>query len=166
MSTRRQTRVSGDDKPAKPYADFPLFAHATRRWAKKIRGQLHYFGPWNDPDGALQKYLDQKDARHAGRKPRPDAKAFTAKDMANAFLNHKQAMVDSGELSCRTWREYKETTDLLIGQLGKRRLVADLAPDDFAKMRKPAIKGRATTSWAMPTRAWPRTMSSVLATLD
>jgi hypothetical protein len=44
----------------------PIVAHAKRRLAKKIRGRLHHFGPWNDPDAALQKYLDQKEALHRG----------------------------------------------------------------------------------------------------
>src|SRR5205085_1171870 len=94
-------------KPAKPYPDFPLFPHATGRWAKKIRGKMHYFGPWSDPDGALKKYLEQKDALHAGRKPRADQGAVTVKELANAFLNHKQALMDAGELSPRTIEDYE-----------------------------------------------------------
>src|SRR5262245_23477985 len=54
-------------KPAKPYPHFPLYAHATRRWAKKIRGRTHFFGPWSDPDAALDKYNREKEALHAGR---------------------------------------------------------------------------------------------------
>ncbi len=122
-------------KPNKPYPDFPLFAHAAGVWAKKIRGKLHYFGSWSDPDGALKKYLEQKDALHAGRKPRPEVGDLTVKDVANGFLNHKQALLDAGELSPRTWAEYKATADLLISHFGKGRLVADIDPDDFGGLR-------------------------------
>lgn len=123
-------------KPEKPRPDFPLFPHATKRWAKKIRGKMHYFGPWDDPHGAEQKYLDQKEYLHAGRKPRLDAEGVTIKDLVNAFLNHKQGLVDSGELTLRSWKEYKETADMLVAELGKRRIVVDVGPDDFAILRK------------------------------
>src|SRR4051794_4261508 len=94
-------------KPNKPYPTFPLFPHATGRWAKKIRGKLHYFGSWSDPDSALAKYLDQKDTLHAGSKPRPDVDGLTVKDVANSFLNHKRALLETGELAHRTWADYK-----------------------------------------------------------
>ncbi len=60
----------GSGKPAKPRPDFPLFPHATGRWAKKIRGKLHYFGKGDDPDAALQRYVEERDDLYAGRKPR------------------------------------------------------------------------------------------------
>jgi len=135
MSEEHPTAPAAPGKPAKPYPDFPLFPHAAGVWAKKIRGKMHYFGPWSDPDAALAKYLEQKDALHAGRTPRPDPAAVTVKDVANAFLVAKQAAVDNGELSPRTWTGYKTACDFLIVQFGKRRLVSDLAPDDFAALR-------------------------------
>lgn len=30
--------------PAKPYPEFPLFAHNNGQWHRKIRGKLHSFG--------------------------------------------------------------------------------------------------------------------------
>src|SRR5438874_1137743 len=106
-------------KPGKPYPEFPLTAHPAGYWCKKIRGKLHYFGPWADPDAALAKYLEQKDALHAGRTPRPDPEALTVKAACNAFLNAKQARVDTGELSPRTWAGYKGACDFVVKQLGK-----------------------------------------------
>jgi integrase len=58
------------------------------------------------------------------------------KDTCNAFLAHKQALLDVGELTPRTWGEYKAICDLLVEKLGKNRLVDDLAPQDFAALRK------------------------------
>jgi integrase len=127
-------------KPEKPYPEFPLFPHATGRWAKKIRGKLHYFGPWDDPDAALKKYLDQKDALHAGRKPREASDGITIKELCNQFLNAKLALVESGELTNRSWQDYKSACDLVISHFGKGRLVADLDPDDFSGLRKKMAK--------------------------
>jgi integrase len=135
MSELHPTTPGKPNKPNKPYPEFPLFPHATGRWAKKIRGRLHYFGPWDDPDAALKKYLEQKEALHAGRKPRTDAGAVSVKDAVNAFLNAKRARVESGELSPRTFIWYKLAADEVIAGMGKARLVADLDPEDFARLR-------------------------------
>ena len=54
MSEFHSTAPAAPTSPRKPYPDFPLFPHATGRWAKKIRGRLHYFGPWADPDAPWQ----------------------------------------------------------------------------------------------------------------
>ena len=136
MSDPHPTTPTRPDKPAKPRPDFPLFPHAAGVWAKKIRGKMHYFGPWDEPDAALAKYLEQKDALHAGRKPRADPGEATVKDAANAILNAKQAAIDAGELSPRTRREYKSACDEVVACFGKTRLLADVGPDDFAELRK------------------------------
>jgi hypothetical protein len=127
-------------KPGKPRPDFPLYAHAAGYWAKRIRGKIHYFGPWADPDAALAKYLDQRDDLYAGRKPRQDPEAITVKDLANAFLNHKQALLDSGELSPRTFADYLATAELVVEHFGKSRSALDLGPDDFTKLRNAMAK--------------------------
>lgn len=137
---REKPRRSSIVKPNKPYPDFPLYAHAAGVWAKRIRGKLYYFGPWDDPDGALASYLAQKDDLHAGRKPREQTEGTTVKELVNAFLNQKKALVDAGELSPRTWTDYKEACDEILAAFSKGRLATDLRPDDFAELRKRLAK--------------------------
>jgi integrase len=107
---------------------------------------LYYFGPVADPDGALRRYLDQRDDLHAGRKPREEPTGLTTKELANKFLAAKAALRDSGELTARSWQDYKDSAELAIRHFGAARLVDDLSPEDFASLRlKMTKKWSATT---------------------
>src|SRR5262245_26031700 len=100
---------------AKPHPDFPLTAHPTRRWCKKVRGKIHFFGKIIPNDGgdsaqaALDKWLDEKDALLAGRTPRAEPTGLTIREMADRFMIYKQHLVDAGELKQSTWNEYYST---------------------------------------------------------
>lgn len=141
MSDSNSTTPVPSGKPAKPYLDFPLFPHATKRWAKKIRGQLHYFGSWDEGwKAALDNYDKQKDALHSGRTPRADPAMLTVKNVANAFLKAKEKAVEASELSRRTWLDYRSIMEMLLKGMGPRRSVADLEPSDFATLKSKMAK--------------------------
>jgi integrase len=140
MSALQSTRPTLPGKPAKPYPEFPLFPHATRRWAKKIRGRLVYFGPWDDPDAALSKYLSERDDLHAGRTPRAAADVLTVGDLAGRFLTTKERQLDANELSSLMFAEYADACRRAVAAFGKRRLVGDLRPDDFERLRASMAK--------------------------
>jgi len=129
MTTRKSA------KPKKPRPDFPLFPHSNGQWAKKIRGKLHYFGLWADPEGAFNRYLDERDDLHAGRTPRHSADEVQVRDVLNHFLTAKQRKRDAGELAPRTWAEYYACCERIGQSFGVSRIVADLGPDDFAAYR-------------------------------
>jgi integrase len=123
-------------KPKKPYPEFPLFPHATKRWAKKIRGKFVYFGSWNDgPEAALRKYLDQKEDLHAGRTPRNTADGLAIGDLCNRFLTTKKRLLNASEITDRTFRDYYSTCSRIVDAFGRDRLVDDLAADDFESFR-------------------------------
>jgi len=125
--------------PAKPYDEFPLYAHKSGRWAKKIRGATHFFGPWRDPHAALRRYLTEKDDLEAGRKPRrvePGVTdALTVEQMVFHFLDAKKLNVQSGEMEERTWKEYETYGDRMIRVFGAKTTVESLGPADFKKLR-------------------------------
>jgi len=121
-------------KPAKPHPDFPLYGHRSGRWAKRIRGRLHYFGPWDDPEAALNLYLDQKDDLLAGREPQRK-EGLTVRELVDRFLASKEARVDTGELRRRSLEDYDTTCGRVIEVFGRSRLVIDLRPADFERLR-------------------------------
>ena len=129
--TRPSKRISlpRNGKPDKPYRDFPLYAHASRRWAKKVRGVTRFFGPWDDPDGALNKWLDQRDDLLAGREPRATGDGLTIRTLVNLFLESKEALRDTGELAPRSFADYLVTCKRIVKVFGRGRLVSDLRPD-------------------------------------
>ncbi len=100
--------------------DFPLFAHQNGQWAKKIRGKLHYFGQWDDPDGAMIRWLDVKDDLLAGRTPRDkNPNGVTLKAMLDRFRTEKSDRIDSGELSPRTLQDYRAVCQIVADVFGK-----------------------------------------------
>jgi integrase len=152
LSARRRKASKG--KPGKPYEGFPLFDHDSGRWAKKIRGKLHYFGRWAtrkngklvrvDGDGwqeALEEYQRVADALHAGKKPQPKD-GLQLWQLVNHFLEFKRSRVQTGELAKRSWDDYDKTCERVIRVFGADRNVADLDGTDFEKLRADAAKTR------------------------
>jgi len=126
------------EKPKKPRPDFPLFPHASGRWAKKIRGKFHYFGKVDaDPKGeaAEQLWSDQKDDLLAGRTPRVGRDGLTVKQLCDRFCSVKEDASDAGDITRQTFLDYFETCGKIVAAFGKHRLVDDLAADDFEAFR-------------------------------
>jgi integrase len=143
VSMRQSTRKPAKGKTGKPRPDFPLFPHATGRWAKKIRGKLVYFGKvTDDPKGdvALAKWLDQKDDLLAGRTPRVAGDGLTIRDLCNRFLTSKKAKLESGELAARSFGDYHRTCANIVKAFGVNRLVTDLDASDFGRLRAAMAK--------------------------
>jgi len=130
------------NKPNKPYPDFPLYAHATGRWAKKVKGKLHYFGSWDDPQSALQKWIEQRDDLLAGRTPRVTSDGLTIRDVCNRYLTAKRHLLDTEELTARSFQDYYTTCERTISAFGRNRVIDDLVADDFRALRVTLSKTR------------------------
>ena len=127
----------------KPRPDFPLFPHATGRWAKKIRQKLHYFGKTaGDEKGqaALERWLEQKDDLLAGREPRVKVNGVTIRDLANRYLSAKRDHLAAGEIGGRTFADLYAACQRLGAALGWDRVIVDLVAGDFEHLRRQFAK--------------------------
>ncbi|MEZ5942887.1 MAG: tyrosine-type recombinase/integrase [Planctomycetaceae bacterium] len=121
-------------KPRKPYPDFPLTAHNNGQWCKKIRGKVHFFGVWDDPDAALQNYCDVRDDLQAGRQP-AKSHGSTIRELVNSFLTRAKERHERSEISAKTFADYHMTSSLVVEYLGRNISVQSLRPTDFASFR-------------------------------
>jgi integrase len=133
----RRGRKKPNHQAAKPRKDFPLTAHPSGRWCKKVRGKLHYFGPLSDADAALNKWLAEKDYLLAGRKPprRDEPAVPTLEDLVNRFLATKQTLLNSGDLSPWTMQSYDAACKRLLEAIGWNTPLTDIKPEHFEALR-------------------------------
>lgn len=123
------------DRPSKPYPEFPLYPHASGKWAKKIRGKTCYFGRWEDPAGALTEYevMISGKTTEKPEKPKPEKEPqqLTIKAACKSFLAAKRIQQRSSELSPRTFDEYRRMCSRVEKFWGKSREIESLVPKDF-----------------------------------
>jgi len=132
-------------KPSKPSPDFPLFAHNSGRWCKKVNGKFHYFGKWDDPQAAIQRWLREKDHILAGQVPPKDNDSLTVRELSNEFCTHKSHLLKSGDIEERTFADCIKTCETLISSLGSNganRTVDSLVARDFDSIRATLAKTR------------------------
>lgn len=133
--------MSRKEKPSKPYSGFPLFAHASGVWAKKISGKLWYFGPWENPDAALAKFNLWLPEIRAGRDPRKlplldETSSISVADMFNSYLEHLEQRADAGEITRRHFHDNLNSARVVTERLGRDTAVDSLRVADFEMLRR------------------------------
>ncbi|PHQ32455.1 tyrosine-type recombinase/integrase [Rhodopirellula bahusiensis] len=138
------TAKQGIKKPDKPRPDFPLYALSNGQWCKKIAGRHQSFGPWEDPDGAEQAYLDWLARKRLNlSQPKPGEK--TVDEIVDLYLDESAERVERKRLgqkrglSAKTHREHKRhllwfRDQVIDGHRVGSRAVASLRSDDFSKL--------------------------------
>lgn len=130
----RPRRAKRRARPAKPYKTFPLYAHPTGQWAKVIQYKTRYFGPWDDPYGALERYQREAGYLHQGEEP-PVEGLLSIKDLVNLYLARQLGRCESGAITRRTYIDYLAEGRQLLDLLGRDRLAESMRPPDWAKLR-------------------------------
>lgn len=119
---------------AKPYPTFPLTPRRDGRFVKKIHGQQFVFGAGGDWKAAFAEYTRQAHALHAGRQP-PTAVAeiVTVRQIANKYLDARNADVRAGTLHMGSWGHYRAALSRFVKFVGAGTPAASLSTGDFAR---------------------------------
>lgn len=116
-------------KPEKPYPEFPLYPHNSKRWAKKIRGKIRYFGHWDDWQTALEEYEESIRIK-IDIQP-----GMTVELACNTYLTARKNDVAAKTLSARSYTDLKRTAKRFADLIGRARLIEGLQPADFLRYK-------------------------------
>lgn len=147
--TRKTSIPAYTRKPAKPAASFadpkepfPLTINPCGYYSKKIKGHVYYFGRWDQgPEAAEQEYRRQREDLEAGRDPNAEPlpgaglRIGGKGGLLNEYRACKERAMEEGEISARTYLDVIRTCDFLAKHLHRDRLVSDLKPSDFLKIK-------------------------------
>ena len=159
------TSKRGQTKPAKPSKSFPLTAHNNGQWCKKIRGKIHFFGVWGNPQAALDNYLRIAADLHSGRQPQTPniaANEFTVKDVCNHYLTFQLQKFETGQISPVTFEDCRRITHSFAKFVSSDRIISDLSPKDFEQFRlKLSQKGTTGNGKGLGVHALGRTITVI-----
>lgn len=116
-----------------------MFAHAAGVWAYKYKGKFYYFGPWNDPQGALKRFETEMPFIYQGKTP--PARVVDVGTLLDGFLGAKTADRDEGTITESTLKEYKAATDVIFNHFGEHWPVDAIGTKDLQDLRKALGKG-------------------------
>ena len=116
-----------------------MFAHAAGVWAYKYKGKFYYFGPWNDPQGALKRFETEMPFIYQGKTP--PARVVNVGTLLDGWLGNKSADLDEGTITASTFKEYKATTDVIFKHFGEHWPVESIGPHNLVELRKALGKG-------------------------
>lgn len=131
-------------KPVWPYPHITILTPAPNgQFMKKWKGKPYYFGVWDDPESALQRWRTEWPLITSGRaheRQNSPKSAIGLVELCTLFLEAKERAVGRGDLVYRTFQTYKSTTKQLIRILGDKP-VANLGPTHFSKVMEKLKSG-------------------------
>lgn len=98
-------------------------------------------------------YLDQRDDLQAGRTPRQrGGDDLTVRDLLNHFLSAEEDAASTGQITARTFRDYRPTCNRVARVFGLSRLVNDLTAEDFGSLKRKLGKSMQPSSMKIEMR--------------
>jgi hypothetical protein len=135
-------------RPDRPYAKFPLTAHASGQWKKRCGKTDHYFGRWHDPEhgqrwgtlervdptgrmwkAALAAYEDFTRERAEGHLLTAKSRDASVGLVARAYLTAEHDRLDAGDIKARTYENAREAMKLFLDTVGRDVRVRDIDDD-------------------------------------